>query len=62
MTENLKKEIRELSPEDMERVAGGGFLKNVGIFALNRLIDVGNILCFVVFPGGSVGEHLEYED
>ena len=58
--EEVKKDSRELTPEQMELVAGGGFLKNVGIFGLNRLIDVANVLCYVVCPGGGLN-YVEYD-
>ena len=58
--EEVIKDSRELTPEQMELVAGGGFLKNVGIFGLNRLIDGANVLCYVVFPGGGF-DYVEYD-
>lgn len=59
--EDLKKDSREMKPEDLEKISGGGFLKNVGIFAVNRLVDVGNIICFFTCLGCTPLNHYDYD-
>ncbi len=59
--EELKRDSREMSPEDMELVSGGNVAKNVGVFALNRLVDVGNIFCFFFACGATPFDYYEYD-